>query len=358
MYSRKYLAVISSFIILFASIFSYPTLAYAFDNKYTDDFEQWSKIKQFIYVNNDDQIYAKCMSNENDACFYLYVYYATNDDNDDSVKLDFEVYNDKTKYDFVIDNSSKYDDSKLKNIFSIYRNFTKIDKDKSYNEFIIAFEFKNKQDKSLLNYINCKLSINNSNSYNLINKYKMDMYVPENKSTKPTTQKPTISTSKVTTTKQATTKSTTNKKYNSNVKQKSTKFTPSNKVTKSSRRNSSNVKSSTKFTPKSKGSVVSTTKFSADTKNVDTEKSTKFDANKSNDNTTDTLIQNEVNNQQETSEIQYSLTSRKLERSNKAKALIAVAACLGFAGVLLILIGTVSGKYKIVKNSKNDDKEN
>lgn len=52
---------------------------------------------------------------------------------------------------------------------------------------------------------------------------------------------------------------------------------------------------------------------------------------------------------------QYDLVSRKLKISDKAKSLIIVASVMMVVGLGFVTVGTLSGKYKIVKNVESEE---
>lgn len=376
MHSKKCFSILLSLMLLWVFAFSAPCNIYAFDDKYTnvDDLVNWSGIKSGYNINDDNvTLQAKWIADTNDACFYMFIYYSEKSnssektDEDDKVTLKFNVKNEKSNYEFTVDDNNSTN-SQIKNKIDIYKDFSKVNATSDYNELLVAFQFKNANDKSLTNYISCDFSFNNDDTYNLFNEYEMDMYVPQQTTTKQTTTK--ITTQKTTTqksTKQTTTKLTTQKttkvttakeskivESSPTAKEKSTKFVPSNPVTRTTK-NSKYKKSSsaTKFSYKRKSKKSGSTKYTPKAYNGSTVKQTKFEPtanqNESIDSTDDVATQNSLSKQ-------YDLTGRTLKQSDKSKYLTVFAIVLLSVGILFVIIGTVSGKYKIVKaeNDEND----
>lgn len=405
---KKIEKIISTNIVLFLFIFTclFPNISYAINDKYLDDNNLWYDVESENSINENDMvIQVKCVKDTDNACFYLNVYYYnSNDDivlNDENISLNFNINNDNSKYNFVINKNEKLD-SFINNNFNIISDFSRINNDFNNGEFVVGIEFKNKEDKKLLNYIDCDFSVNNFAKFNLLNKYEFDMYVPLETTTKK------VTTTKVTTTKVTTTKTTTErtneaistktaklsttkaqKSTSSQIKsknigaissssgrisnkEKTTKFVASNTYIASTQENTfrseahkeksadnkRNLKSTTfKNTKKSYGSRVYTTKYAPKSKykssDFSAHKSTKFDPKTAA--TTQNNQEESENGIEKTTQYQYDLVSRKLKMSDKAKSLIIVASVMMVAGLGFVTVGTLSGKYKIVKNVESDE---
>ncbi len=416
---KKIEKIVAANIVLFIFTFTclFPNISYAINDKYLDDNNLWYDVESANSINKNDMvIQVKCVTDTDNACFYMNVYYYnSNDDialNDENISLNFNINNDNSNYNFIINKNEKLD-SFISNNFNVISDFSRINNDFNNGEFVVGIEFKNKEDKKLLNYIDCDFSVNNFAKFNLIDKYEMDMYIPlETTTQKVTTTK--VTTTKVTstliqndtsnrntndfskTTKLSTTKaqkSTSSKITSDNTgsissttdrtstKEKTTKFVASNTYVGSKgstqentfksdahKDNSTGDKKYLKSTvfensKKSYSSRVYSTKYVPMSKykssKSSAQKSTKFDPE------TAETTQNEINNQvesedgnEETTQYQYDLVSRKLKMSDKAKSLIIFASVMMVVGVGFVCVGTLSGKYKIVKNIEPDDSKN
>lgn len=190
---KKIEKIISANIVLFLFIFTclFPNISYAINDKYLDDNNLWYDVESENSINENDMvIQVKCVTDTDNACFYLNVYYYNSNDeivlNDENISLNFNINNDNSKYNFVINKNEKLD-SFINNNFNIISDFSRINNDFNNGEFVVGIEFKNKEDKKLLNYINCDFSVNNFAKFNLLNKYEFDMYVPLETTTKKVT---------------------------------------------------------------------------------------------------------------------------------------------------------------------------
>ena len=248
--------------------------------------------------------------------------------------------------------------------------------------------------------------MNNFAKFNLLNKYEFDMYVPLETTTKKVTttkrtneaistkiqndslsrnSKDVSTTAKLSTTKAK--KSTKSQIKSENIggissssgknsnKEKTTKFVASNTYIASTRENTlksksykENSRGNNKYlkstalenTKKSYNSRVYTTKYAPKSKykssNSSAHKSTKFDPEAAATTQNNINIQAESENGiEKTTQYQYDLVSRKLKISDKAKSLIIVASVMMVAGLGFVTVGTLSGKYKIVKNAESDE---
>ena len=409
---KKIEKIISANIVLFLFIFTclFPNISYAINDKYLDDNNLWYDVESENSINENDMvIQVKCVTDTDNACFYLNVYYYNSNDeivlNDENISLNFNINNDNSKYNFVINKNEKLD-SFINNNFNIISDFSRINNDFNNGEFVVGIEFKNKEDKKLLNYINCDFSVNNFAKFNLLNKYEFDMYAPLETTTKKVTttkrtneaistkiqndslsrnSKDVSTTAKLSTTKAK--KSTKSQIKSENIggissssgrnsnKEKTTKFVASNTYIASTRENTLKSKSykensrgnnkylkSTAFenTKKSYNSRVYTTKYDPKSKykssNSSAHKSTKFDPEAAATTQNNINIQAEPENGiEKTTQYQYDLVSRKLKISDKAKSLIIVASVMMVAGLGFVTVGTLSGKYKRVKNVESDE---
>lgn len=409
---KKIEKIISANIVLFLFIFTclFPNISYAINDKYLDDNNLWYDVESENSINENDMvIQVKCVTDTDNACFYLNVYYYNSNDeivlNDENISLNFNINNDNSKYNFVINKNEKLD-SFINNNFNIISDFSRINNDFNNGEFVVGIEFKNKEDKKLLNYINCDFSVNNFAKFNLLNKYEFDMYVPLETTTKKVTttkrtneaistkiqndslsrnSKDVSTTAKLSTTKAK--KSTKSQIKSENIggissssgrnsnKEKTTKFVASNTYIASTRENTlksksykENSRGNNKYlkstalenTKKSYNSQVHTTKYAPKSKykssNSSAHKSTKFDPEAAATTQNNINIQAESENGiEKTTQYQYDLVSRKLKISDKAKSLIIVASVMMVVGLGFVTVGTLSGKYKIVKNVESEE---
>ena len=335
---KKALSIFCFFIIAFVNIFSIAGNAYAFDGEYIDKFGKWYDKGTVIDIDcSFVQGQFHYMTNEEDGCAYFYFAYTDflDEYSEDDIQLQFYVYNSINNYTFSVANSGVSDDDILKNL-DIYSNFSNINADSHNGRLLVGFELKNKDDKTLTNFISCTFKVLSAKSCNLVDECKLDMYVePTTTTKKVTTTKLTTSKLKETRTVSSTVSSKTTKLTNKTTGQVSTKFVPKQKSTKSQIDGSktritkkTSRQSGMKFSGSTSNSV-STTKFEDSTATATT-------APKENAVTTST---------------DYT-SYPKAVYSKKSKNIFTFGAVLGAIGLVLLLLGIISHPH-----TKEDDKK-
>lgn len=230
---KKALSLFCFFVIAFVNIFAIAGNAYAFDGEYVDKFGKWYDKGTVIDIDcSFVQGQFHYIMDEKNACAYFYFAYTDflDEYSEDDIQLEFYVYNSINNYTFSVTNSGISDDDILKNL-DIHSNFSNINADAHNGRLLVGFELKNKNDKTLTNFISCTFKVSSTKSCNLVDECKLDMYVePVTTAKKVTTTKLTTRKLKEKRTVGSTVSSKTTNQTNKTKGQVSTKFVPKQKL--------------------------------------------------------------------------------------------------------------------------------
>lgn len=335
---KKALSIFCFFVIAFVNIFAIAGNAYAFDGEYVEKFGKWYDKGTVIDIDcSFVQGQFHYIMDEKNGCAYFYFAYTDflDEYSEDDIQLEFYVYNSINNYTFSVTNSGISEDDILKNL-DIYSNFSNINADSHNGRLLVGFELKNKNDKTLTNFISCTFKVSSTKSCNLVDECKLDMYVePATTAKKVTTTKLTTRKLKEKRTVGSTVSSKTTNQTNKTKGQVSTKFVPKQKLnqrqidgSKTKLTKKTGHKSATKFS-KSNSNSVSTTKFEYSTATATT-------APKEKAITTST---------------DYTSYPKSVY-SKKSKNIFTFGGVLGTIGLVLLLFGAISHSH-----TKEDDEK-
>lgn len=228
---KGYKLIIPFFALLISLSLSFPNISYAVDTNYLsgENIEErfWSDCKNVINIDKNNLIgNIKYIPDSNNHCFYMRIqFHSTASDYEaEKVQIRLNISNSENSYRLVFDNTGENEELLTINNdnFKICYSFDLYPSKRRGGYVYIGFDFKNKTDKSLNNFISCEYSCGAENTYLLFENVNIDMF-------EPTTQK--SSSTKKTTAKSAKTTAKQNNKTTSKTtgaKQNSTKYAPSN----------------------------------------------------------------------------------------------------------------------------------
>lgn len=228
---RRYKLAMPFLIFILTLTLSFPNICYAVDTNYLsgENIEEryWSDCKNVINIGKSNLIgNIKYIPDADNHCFYMRIqFHSTASDYDaEKVQINLHISNSENAYNLSFSNSGKNEEliAPSNDNFKIYYSFDLYPTKRRGGYVYIGFDFKNKTDKSLNNFISCEYSCGAENTYLLFENVNIDMF-------EPTTQK--SSSTKKTTAKSAKTTAKQNNKTTSKTtgaKQNSTKYIPSN----------------------------------------------------------------------------------------------------------------------------------
>lgn len=332
------------FLVLISCCFN----AFAFDKSYMGDDSKWNDADNVINV-SDGNFHGclKYIIDEEDDCAYFFLYFMDNTLKGSSKKpsLTFDVKNSTNSYHFAVsaDESDSDLSSNVTDNFNIYSDFSHLNMNYGVGEMYVAFEFKNSSDKKLENIVSCEYSCGNFDC--LLKKNIVIDLVPA------TTQKAQAKTTEKTS-KQTTVKTTTEKKTTTKTTKTTTKSStkPTTKKTSKSTTKKSTTAKSTKFSPsvrKSQSTAASVTSKSS-------QQTSAAESSVVNE----TIDAGEMLSQiTDNSSVLNKTGNDNFSRSTESKVLFAVGILVFVIGTLLVIYGSLKGKYKIVPVSDDDAKE-
>lgn len=307
-----------------------PMTAYSIDNDYIHgEFKierYWSKVKSTnVGDGNEFSGIIKCIEDEENGCFYVYFSffdYNLRPNSGDNITLSFNVTNQNKKYYFCIDKfgfTSK-SDKNIEDYFEISYLFDESSSAQYSGNVYIGFEFKNKTDKSLMNYISCQYYCGDYTRHTLFTDKKLDMSSSEADN----------ETTKSSDTEKATTPNNNGKSSseNDNV-QETTKFSGSGTIN-----NNNSDNNSDKFSIENN--------LSSGNQGNNADNAEKYDPS----------AQNELNDDLENQTV-FNYSS---ERTNSVRIMIIVGAIIIACGVICIFLGIIL-HFRNQPNKKSDEKD-
>ena len=220
---------VTSLMVLLIFMPAFPS--YALDSNYViSEYNGWIDIdKRIDYEKKNDGFdgFLKRISDSESGCFYMYFsFYDTELEgyDDDNIVISFDVRNDINNYHFSVSRNGFVNtgDDEQKNIRLVY-NFDNCSGSRCGGEIFIAFELINSIDRTQRNHISCEYAGGSSKTSVLFYDLVLDMYTEttaEDNSVNHTASKSSATERKTTTHKSNDSESKTE------VKEKSTKYTP------------------------------------------------------------------------------------------------------------------------------------